>query len=531
MTTRDRKVRIYDLHSWTGIALGLFVYVVSFTGCLALFYHEIHSWEDPAKRLTVPDAPVALQPHLDAWVDETAAGHEVTFVLVQYPSTYEPYFFARLNTKDADGHTDSFTRRWDPATGVVLPERGEGLATWLLDFHRDLMWPDELGGRQIGRSIVGVAGIILMLSILTGVITHSKMMRELFTLRYLRSVRLKWQDTHKVIGLWGLPFYAMISFTGAFLGVIALLLPIMAAIVVKGDTDKLLAALGNEPPERTGAATRMITVDEVGAMRHAQTGNAPSGVFITNWGDETAIYQVNYEAASKLVSFDAVTISGVTGQPTTGNAFLEPAVVNRVLSAITPLHYGTYGGIALKVLYLVLGLSLCAVTALGLMMWIERRLHGNEGRKSEAFYRRLSRFTVGVTAGVAVASVALFYHDKLYTGAESARLVWTGWTYFLVWAVVVAYAMWRTNDYRTTRDLTALTGLGLIGLPLLNGLATGDFFLSGLAGANPVTAWVDVSFLVLGAITCTLAAALPSHRPEAVAATTDTTHAHAAPAE
>ena len=74
-------------------------------------------------------------------------------------------------------------------------------------------------------------------------------------------------------------------------------------------------------------------------------------------------YQVNYQAASKLVSFDPVAISGVTGQPVKGNAFLEPAAVNRVLNAISPLHYGTYGGIALKFLYLVLGALTCAVAA------------------------------------------------------------------------------------------------------------------------------------------------------------------------
>ena len=91
--------------------------------------------------------------------------------------------------------------------------------------------------------------------------------------------------------------------------------------------------------------------------------------------------------------------------------------------------------------------------------------------------------------------------------------------------------MWRPNDYRTTRELTALTGLGLIGLPLLNGLATGDVFLSGLAGATPVTAWVDVTFLVLGAVTCVVAAALPDHRPETAAPPADTAQPHPAPAE
>ena len=59
---KSRYLRIYDLHSWSGIVLGLFVFIVSFTGCLALFDHELKSWEDPAKRLSIAQESAEIMP-------------------------------------------------------------------------------------------------------------------------------------------------------------------------------------------------------------------------------------------------------------------------------------------------------------------------------------------------------------------------------------------------------------------------------------------------------------------------------------
>lgn len=47
----ERHHRNYDLHSWSRVAQGLFIFVVCFTGCLALFDAELHAWEDTHKVL------------------------------------------------------------------------------------------------------------------------------------------------------------------------------------------------------------------------------------------------------------------------------------------------------------------------------------------------------------------------------------------------------------------------------------------------------------------------------------------------
>jgi len=317
-----------------------------------------------------------------------------------------------------------------------------------------------------------------------------------------------------VAGLWGLPFYAMISTTGAFLGIVAILSPIVAVLAFKGDTEALIDAVVGAPPEPVGVQAQMISMDEIEAMRHPVSGEWADRVIIQNWQDQNAVYDVLYTADTELSIYDSETINGATGAASTSairSADSSPA--NRVTAAVTPLHYGTFGGIALKLVYLLLGLSLAIITAMGNMMWIERRLHGNEGNKSEAFYRRLGRLTVGVTTGLPLASVAIFYLDKLYGGAEAGRLAATGWTYFGVWVAVIILALARRNEYRTVRDILALTGIGMIGLPILNGAVTSDFVWASLQSGHTASAWIDVATFIIGVVTVLVARKLPSSRP------------------
>ena len=512
---RVRHKRNYDLHSWTGVALGMFLYIVCFTGSIALFYHEMLSWEDPTKRIELQAEPAAFNETFTQWVDGLSAEGEVEFLNFTYPTVYEPYYqaYAHQHISD-DEHADHFMR-WHPTTLEQVEVREDGMARWLYDFHRDLMWPTQLGGRTIGRALVGVAGVILLLSIITGVIAHTKIREELFSLRYLRSVRLKWQDTHKVLGLWGLPFYAMIALTGAVLGIVTLLAPIIAVLAFKGDQQALFDAVIGQPPDAVGVQAQMISVDELAQMRHPESGEAPWYVITHHWGDEGAVLDVYFKSETELKYAEGVSVSGTTGEFTYSATTDTETPGNRLTAAMAPLHYGTYGGIALKALYFVLGMSLAVITALGTMMWIERRLHGNEGNRSQVFYRGLSRLNVGVCVGILVASSGLFIHNSLYVGSEAARLAWTGWTYFGLWFAAIAYAFARKDEYKATIEMMAASGAALIAASVLNSVTTGHTIWSGLLGnGHAPTAWVDVTLIGLGMATIAIAASLPKARTE-----------------
>ncbi|MEM9937965.1 MAG: PepSY-associated TM helix domain-containing protein [Pseudomonadota bacterium] len=509
---RARHLRNYDLHSWAGITLGLIVFIVCFSGAFALFDNEIKTWEDPALRVAISDTPAEIDATFKTWLEDQTGGAETEFVRLDYPTTHAPYYFGVVHWHDADDNHLDAEQRWDANTGAPIAIRGGGLSEWILDFHRDFMWPDMLGGRTVGRSLVGIVGIVLMLAILTGIIAHTKIREEAYSMRLKRSQRLKWQDSHKVVGLWGLPFYIMIAFTGAYLGVIVIVSQLIAAIAYKGDVEALVAAVIGPNAEPVGQQVQMISLDELREMQHPDSGKNPYMVIMRNYGDSAAEFEIFYKGSTRLTFADVTYINGATGEPSPPNAFREETGAIRVANAVTPLHYGTYGGIWLKLLYFVLGLSLAVVTALGSMMWIERRKHGNEGEKTLTFYNRLGYFNTGIIMGLPVATLSIFYLDKLYVGAESARIFATGWTFFAIWALGLVYSCVRRNDYRTTRELLIFSGILAMGIPVLNGLATGQWFPAYVGADHSVAAWVDVAMLVGGALTVLTGALAPRER-------------------
>lgn len=510
---RLRHLRIYDLHSWTGIALGLLVFVVSYTGVPALFHDEFHVWEDPAARLDVPADPVSADAVIRPWIEKQAGEDEIAFLRVGYPTRYQPFLSAFLRIQPEGRPFRDIEARWNAQTGALLPERGDGGAHLLYDLHRDLAWPDALGGRTVGRAIVGIVGIVLALSILTGVVAHTRITRDLFALRWHRSVRLKWQDTHKVFGLWGLPFYGMISLTGAFLGVIVLLAPVIALIAFKGDQETLLAEVIGSVPDPAGVAAPMLALDQIWQMRHAVSGEAPLFVVLNNWGDQNALFDVYFRSETVLRIVDVESISGVTGTGVPNPVVDVDGPADRVTAAVTPLHYGTFGGIALKALYAVLGLSLAIITALGSMMWIERRLHGNEGGRSIQFYRFLSKLTVGVCMGLVLATPAVLIAGRIYSGPEDMRYVWMVRALFIVWFAGLGYAFVRANEYGAVREMLGATGMLFLVAPLVNVVLTGNPLEAAFTGnGHGLTSIIDLTLAGLGLALLILAPTLPRAR-------------------
>ena len=509
---RDRTKRIYDLHAWIGVVSGLFMFVVSLSGVFALFGDEIRTWEDETVRLSVPYEPIPILPRLADYVEELEQEGDITFLTMTMPDGMRPFYQLYATIKPAAGGKSlTLERRWNAETGDVLPERGHGLSHWLVEFHRNLMLPERLG-----RALVGLAGMLLLMSILTGIVTHRKMLREMFTWRLDRSVRLRWQDSHKVLGVWGLPFHIMIAFTGAFLGLLVVLLPVTAMISFKGDQAAVIAAVQGPQVEASGQPAEMVPIMAAWDTASRAVGRTPEILLISHWGDRNSVYKFLYTPQGKLVRRAHVHVSGSTGELMGVRLTDRPGVASRVAAAVTPLHYATYGGILLKLLYALLGIGLCVLIATGLMMWLERRLHGNAGTAPIAFYRFLSRLTVGVTTGVCLASVAVFYGDKLIVSAPEDRLFWTGAIYFATWGAAVGYGFLRANEYRTCKEVLGTTAFGLMGIPYLNTFLTGDPIYRSIASGHDYVAGVDITSLILG---LTLAAALlyvPDQRPGAL---------------
>ncbi|MGD8327618.1 MAG: hypothetical protein PVF65_11940, partial [Sphingomonadales bacterium] len=139
----------------------------------------------------------------------------------------------------------------------------------------------------------------------------------------------------------------------------------------------------------------------------------------------------------------------------------------------------------------LLGLSLAIISALGVLMWIDRRRNG--GKK----YKSLHHILTGVTAGAPLTYGAIFILDKIYLGAEASRLAWTGVLFFTIWLAAIVYVFIRKNDRAAFRETFIASAVVLMAVPLVNGGVTGDWVWNAFTAPHAMPAFVDSLFLLL----------------------------------
>ena len=264
--------KLYTLHSWVGIITGILLFVIAFTGAISVFgREELAVWANPEIRaLEAPDAKKVAE--LIYQYAEKVPEHYKEEVMVFFPGARGSKTLAIVfeshhgdpgkakaikESHEHAGEQSSEASHDNPAIGVlyefhpvtyqfirshegtieeIFSTRRIDMSNFIVDFHADLHL-----GRPVGLLTTGVLGLTMLLSIVTGIFIHRKILGQLFTFRPRRNFSLLLNDGHKTIGVWGILFNAVIAFTGAFLGlIIVLLVPAAAFVSFGGDQDKLI---------------------------------------------------------------------------------------------------------------------------------------------------------------------------------------------------------------------------------------------------------------------------------------------------
>lgn len=109
----------------------------------------------------------------------------------------------------------------------------------------------------------------------------------------------------------------------------------------------------------------------------------------------------------------------------------------QVYSGAAEAHFGFFGGLPVRVIYVVLGAALTFITATGFNIWLERQAERGRG------WPRVRGAWKAWTQGVMVA---------LGVAALLSRVVPVGWTFWGVVLIAQAIALWRGQQHtRLTR--------------------------------------------------------------------------------
>jgi len=455
-----------SVHTWVGLVSGMLLFIAFYAGAVSVFVHELEGWERPAPAATTRDEGIAkAQSLLDGLLrahPESAEG--ITLVL---PGEHGPVPSAYWYNEAAGGQ-----RKFLPGDdgGIVEVPARAGFIEFIYDLHFTAGLP-----RVAGLYLFGVVCILYGLALVSGVVIYAPtFLKDLFALRVGRNLKRMWQDAHNVVGVLSLPFHVIFAWSGAVLTIGFLMLAPFQFLVFE---NKLMAVLESDfdvapHVEPANVAKPMLPVAEL--VRRADLalpGLATESLFYHDAGDANAQVTAYGPAPQRrLNGFGGVALNAHTG--TVINALgpkdFPPGMA--MLRGLQTLHYGNFGGFAVKWLYFLLGLAGAFLFYSGNLLWIEARR-----KRRQVGQPKRTRFVAGLTIGACLGCVAGV--SAVFLAAALLPPGWIKATYFSAFFAAIAWAFLRPTA-RAAHELLWLCALLTAAIPLAGAIGSGEHLIA-----------------------------------------------------
>lgn len=521
------------LHTWFGLVLGFVLIVVFFFGTLSVFDREIDRWAIPQTRFDpqpMPSFDRVLRPafrqiepgqadyaaHMAALHDPTQGPMTPRLELPAdeywaYTTHRDPVLrmgvgFKVPLAKDPQGHNHIHGEATlDPRSGAFV--RADQLkigSEWFYPMHYSLNWPWQ----NVGIFLVGLAAVVMLAALVSGVVIHRKIFREFFTFRPKKHTQRSALDLHNLSGVAALPFHFFFAFTGLVIFGATYFLPVSQfQLKALHDRHEVMEARATGlPHQAAGVAAPLASVDAmvVEAKRRWAARDMAGEVgflMVQHVGDANSVVSV-YRAGSDRV---ALVGEGIHFKASTGEVLREEpprSAVAEVHEFLTGLHLQHFEHWLLRWLYVLGGLLGCVCIATGFVFFVEKRkaAHAQAGAQGS---RWVDALAVSTLTGMVIAAVGMLVANRVLPAdmpgkGDSEKLV-----FWSLWALALLHALVRSGPVAQARmnpawreQCWAVSALSVSAV-LLNAITTGDHLVKTVFTDTywPV-AGVDLSLLV-----------------------------------
>jgi len=372
MTSRRTLNMLFVVHSWAGLVTGLLLFITCFSGSVVVFKNEIDLWANPSLR-DLPHSTVPVSP--DTVLATLQRTHPTASVeTLVPPSELMPVYMAYVRLDPVEGGMRTkLAVRAD--TGALIGPVDSQLGQYIRMLHVFFFFGP--------RWIVGFLGVVMLVLIGTGFVIHRKIIAELFTQRWDRSLRVVMSDLHKSAGIWGLAFHLLIAFTGAWLG----LAPVFERswdYVAQASSSVSAPAKPSKPKTaKTLAPTPMTSLAALAdAARAAVPGFQPKAVSLQRWGQPGATATWTGSLTHHLYSTASVRFDGARGRIIQLHDPRQQGFWSQFNGLMEPLHFGDFGGLGMKWLYFLLGLTPALLSLTGTVIWLDSRRQRQASRQT-----------------------------------------------------------------------------------------------------------------------------------------------------
>ncbi|MCC2957363.1 PepSY domain-containing protein [Massilia sp. IC2-477] len=349
------------IHKWSSLVCTVFMLLLCLTGLPLIYHHEIgHLLGTDVEAPAMPaDTP---RGNIDAVLASAKELYPTKIAMYMSQEIDEP---AIWNVTLGDHPTDEHYKpiAVDARTTKVITEpafEGGAFMSTMFRLHVDLF------AGLYGKLFLGLMGLLLIVAVVSGVVLYAPFMRKLDfgAVRHERSRVIKWLDLHNLLGIVTLVWVFVVGATG--------MVNTWADLLLKYWQNTEIAAM-LKPYEGQPKVTKMASIHEA-IVRAEQAEPGMKVAFVAFPGTPFAsphhygVYMRGEEAFSSRL-YKPVLIDAGTGAITDRREL--PWYLTALLLS-QPLHFGDYGGQAMKLLWALLDIGTIIILGSGLYLWLKR---------------------------------------------------------------------------------------------------------------------------------------------------------------
>ena len=526
------------LHTWFGLVLGWLAFALFLTGTIAVFWFEIQHWAQPELHGAKMLSPEATVQYSVDYLQKVAPDSRRWAVTLPDLERHPLLVLNWLDENDAQ----QFVRLVPDGSGRKVTTVTNG-GRFFVDFH----WTfnkevPDLQGRTFRWTYMlsGFVAMAFLICTITGLVVHKKIFRNFFTFRRdAKLAQTRWLDAHNVLGVISWPFQFMIVLSGlvfySYLYIptgmqMAARYPAPPRVAVPGGgggpgmlwgrfaSDAVGRVPGNlsEP----GNPAPNVPIASLFAQAQAKMGTL-SSITVNNPNRDNATVRFRVTSARPdAITFtsDSMTFDGATGRVISppGNTL---GAVQKITNIFGGIHFGFYGGTAMRLLYFLCGAAGTIMIGCGLVMFTAKRRAKAHSAAAGRFYGFVDRMNVASIGGSMFACASYLWALRLlpqslsdpsggFSGGvyasiravpldQAMRSDLELYIFWLAWGVAAVHALARAPHKAWTEQFAAVAAL-CIGLPAIGYLVPNCDIGSMIAAGDWKMVAVDLGGMSIG---------------------------------
>lgn len=355
----QKKLRdiVFYLHRYIGLIAGLVMVIVGFTGSLLVFEQEFDHFVITQQYGQIIPQQKQLSPESVVNTIKAARSNFQLYRLYLPDAPDAPYLGQLVSTDNAG--IEVFI---NPYTGVIMGERQSNtLISLILQLHYTLL------AGETGIIVVGITALLMCILSITGLILWPGW-RKL-----IAGIKIKWNahpkrlnfDIHKVVGIISVVFLLLNAFTGFCWNFNSFTEPIIYAVTLtQKPSDPVSKVI---PGKSTLGLTEQLKIADA-----ALPGAITKSIYFPSQPEN--VLQIRFKLPQENSEYGEsnVYLDQYTGKVLRVDNSLKMPLGDRVLNSFTPLHYGTFGGLSTRIIYVFVGLSPSILFITGFVMYRHR---------------------------------------------------------------------------------------------------------------------------------------------------------------